>query len=172
MRKRCVLGIQTECRPYSETDSWADHDTGNWERYLSPVITGQRNNRLMRVRWTPRLDGTCRSGTRSTYQPLNLEPSRIGARVRSCRTWFSRFRPQVVGSLLLLEGSVRLHFLGRRESVQPCAKISTATPQMPGPLCNGARNVGTAPLRPIESSSVSVIVCIRRRRIQGPTSGP
>jgi len=28
-----------------------------------PVITGQRNNRLMRVRWTPCLDGTCRSGT-------------------------------------------------------------------------------------------------------------
>lgn len=68
-------------------DSCSNHITGNQERYRSPLfITGQRNNRLMRVRWTPCLDGTFRSGTWA----IKSNPRRLAHVWGPDRTWLSQ----------------------------------------------------------------------------------
>ena len=72
------------------------------------------------------MDGTFRSGT----WVIMFEPSQIGARVGSYRTWLSQPWPQMMNGLLLTEGSLEpMRFLGRRESVRWPAKSFAATVQ-------------------------------------------
>lgn len=63
-------------------------------------------------------------------------------------------------------------FVGTVEAVNGARQEFDCDSTTPGPLHDCARNVGTVPLRTIESGSVSVMDGIRRRKISGPTSGP